>query len=134
MCLWVFGLSIEGLLKMDIRTFQQKIEVWSYSLFGRLIARDIEERCLRLAEEAIELCQVAHVTPDQLYKLINYVYARPIGTAEREIAGTMVTLAAVSSAFDVDLEDASWKESNRIESEIKNKILKRQSEKRQIVK
>lgn len=112
-------------------TYQERINMWLGKVFDAEVRNSVQERALRLCEEAIELAQALKVDQRQLHALIDYVYARPVGSVGQEIAGTMVTLAAVACAAGCDLEGVALAEAERIERpEIIEKVRKRQEEKR----
>jgi hypothetical protein len=112
-------------------TFQERIQKWLGKVFDAKVRNSVEERALRLLEEACELAQALNVTRDDAIRLVNYVYNRPVGNPGQEVAGTMVTLAAVACAAGIDLEGVVLAEADRIERpEIIEKIRNRQEEKR----
>lgn len=111
--------------------FQERIQQWLGKVFDAQTRNSVQERALRLCEEAIELAQALGTNQQQLHKLIDYVYDRPVGSVGQEIAGTMVTLVAVACAAGCDLEGVTLAEADRIERpEIIKKIQDRQAEKR----
>lgn len=112
-------------------TFQERIKSWLGQVFDAEVRNSVTERALRLCEEALELAQALECDRAQVHKLVDYVFDRDIGNVGQEIAGTMVTLAAVATAAGVDLEEVSLAEVKRIEQpEIIEKIRARQAEKR----
>ena len=82
--------------------------------FGPKIPLDKTERNYRFFEEATELVQACGMTKEDCYKLIEYVYNRPVGEIEQEIGGVMVTLAALTHANGANLRHCSVNEYNRI--------------------
>jgi hypothetical protein len=111
--------------------YQRRIKAWLEKVFDEKVWNSVQERGLRLLEEATELAQALGVTRDEAVRLIHYVYNRPVGNVGQEVAGTMVTLAAVAVAAGVDLEAVALVEATRIERpEIIEKVRNRQEEKR----
>lgn len=83
--------------------FQERVAAWVVDAFGRQVAFDPQERAMRLLEEALELAQAAGLRKLQALALVEYVYGRPLGLVAQEVGGVMVTLAALCSAFYLDL-------------------------------
>ncbi len=98
--------------------YQIKIAAWLLECFGPEISNDKTERCFRFTEESLELVQSLGITKDQVLKLVDYVFDRPIGEPEQEVGGTMVTLAALCYAADLNLEDCAETEYERILTKI----------------
>lgn len=82
--------------------------------FGKEISGDRIERNHRFLEEALELVQAAGCTKTEALKLVDYVYARPVGELNQEIGGVMVTLAALCLAQHLDMHEEGERELNRI--------------------
>lgn len=99
---------------------------------GLTTEQKIKERALRFLEEALELVQTCELSKAQIYKLVDYVMDRPVGRFDQEIGGTMVTLYALAGQCLSDVEDATNREIERINTpEIRLKVVARQHEKRQ---
>lgn len=97
-------------------SYQTRVRIWLDACFGVMthplrpaeeIAAHRTERVHRFLEEALELAQALHCTRDEAIKLVDYVFSRPRGEPRQEIGGVMVTLAAVSDNFGIDLELAA---------------------------
>ena len=113
-------------------TRQLTIEKWARRVLGDDVFTNTKERALRLAEEALELAQALGVPVDDVHRLVDYVYARPVGEPAQEIAGTMVTLYSVAASAGIDADEAFEDEVKRIHTpEIEAKVRRRQAEKRQ---
>jgi len=82
--------------------------------FSMEICRDIQERCHRFIEEALELVQACGTTEHEVRQLVEYVYGRPTGDKVQEIGGVMVTLAALCLAEDQNMHEAGEIELKRI--------------------
>lgn len=75
------------------------------------------------------------VGQDQLHRLVDYVYGRPVGKPAQEIAGSMVTLYAAAGALVVDAQAAFETEMTRIQQpEVIERVRRRQAEKRAAIK
>ena len=75
---------------------------------------DVEERCLRHVEEAIELAQSCGVPRQVVDRVTNYVYGRPAGSPRQEVAGSLITLLAAAECLGVDALEAGQEELVRI--------------------
>jgi hypothetical protein len=94
--------------------FQGRVDPWLLTCFGESIARDRQERSHRFLEEALETVQAAGTTASEAHQLVDYVFGRPVGELPQEIGGTMVTLAALCLAHQVDMAEAGEAELARI--------------------
>lgn len=118
---------------MKIEYAQQAIEEWDQDVFTAAELRDGPERTLRHVEEAVELAQACGVKPEQIHRLVDYVFARPAGEPGQEIAGSLVTLLTAANVLGVDVEDEFVDELDRIRRpEVIARIRRRQSEKREV--
>lgn len=79
-------------------TFQQRVVAWATRAFGSNVVLDKQERGFRFVEEALELAQAGGISRDDVLKLVDYVYNRPVGSIDREIGGTLTTLAVLCEA------------------------------------
>ncbi|SFP62437.1 hypothetical protein [Sphingomonas rubra] len=94
--------------------FQARVQPWMLACFGEMIAGDREERNHRFLEEALELVQSTGCTASEAHQLVDYVFGRPVGEPAQEVGGTMVTLAALCLAHDLDMHAAAEMELARI--------------------
>ena len=97
-----------------MRTFQNRVQEWMGKCFGADIAADRIERNHRFIEEALELVQSNGCTRDEALELVHYVYNRPVGEIKQEVGGVLITLAALCSASEVDMQNAGEAELMRI--------------------
>lgn len=77
---------------------------WARRSFGAEHVSNIPVRCLRLAEEAVELAQAAGIPKDKMYDLIDIVYSRPRGELTQELGGVMMTAVVLSAAMGLDAD------------------------------
>jgi hypothetical protein len=102
----------------EFKNYQENISKWIITCFGEEIANDKIERCFRFAEESMELVQSLGVTKEQMFELVNYTFSRPLGEPHQEVGGVMVTLSALCSATDLNLETCADDEYQRILTKI----------------
>lgn len=112
--------------------FQRYCWDWLKVTFGEFPdalekAHSKEERLRRFGEEAIELLQAGGLTLLDVIQLTAYVYSRPVGEVQQEMGGTMVTLASVAEAFNMDMLVMGQKEIDRCyQPEVMEKIRNKQ--------
>lgn len=93
---------------------QGQVHRWCIAAFGDDHAKSIEQRGIRLAEEAIEAAQASGCQKDMLHRLVDHIYGRPVGKLHQELGGVGVTLLALAQAAGVDAETAEVREVDRI--------------------
>ena len=93
--------------------FQRRVAEWMAVCFPPAVCADREERTHRFLEEALELAQASGCLRADAYRLVDYVFSREMGRVEVEVGGVMVTLAALCSAFEVDMTVAADRELER---------------------
>jgi NTP pyrophosphatase (non-canonical NTP hydrolase) len=98
---------------------QRKVVEWGLAAFGREQVLSVEQRGLRLLEEALEAAQAAGVSAEDAMKLAVYVYGRPVGELRQEIGGVGITLLALANAAGVSADDQEVIELNRVLSKPK---------------
>lgn len=79
-------------------TFQVNVSRWCKEAFGEKDATDKRMRTLRFLEEALELAQAMEITEEEAQRVLRYVFGRPIGEAQQEMGGVMVSLAALAGS------------------------------------
>jgi hypothetical protein len=115
--------------------YQIQVADWVVAALGEETARDIPERSLRFAEEAIELTQACGVDVETVHRLVDYVFSRPVGNPAQEIAGSLVTLYSTAAALGIDADAELEKELDRIwRPEVIERCRRRQHEKREVLK
>jgi NTP pyrophosphatase (non-canonical NTP hydrolase) len=82
--------------------------------FGDAIKADVQERCDRFIEEALEFVQAAGYSPERAHALVDYTFGRPLGEINQEVGGVVVTLAAMCNTLGVDFGAAAETELARI--------------------
>lgn len=93
---------------------QERVHAWCVEAFGAASAVSVPELGLRLAEEALEAAQAAGVDVAQMHRLVDYVYARPVGVLEQELGGVGLTALALASAAGLDADRAEQCELERV--------------------
>lgn len=91
--------------------------------------KSVRQRALRMFEEAVELAQAAGNDPAQLHRLIDYVYARPVGTVESELGGVGVCLLALAAAANLSADETEQREVDRVMSRPIDHFSRRNQEK-----
>jgi NTP pyrophosphatase (non-canonical NTP hydrolase) len=112
---------------------QLVVEKWVRRSWGDKVFDSIEERVLRLAEEAIELAQAeAKNKPGmqaKLHKLIDSKFAKKTGDVMQELGGVGVCLLAYCAAKEVRLDTAVRREIDRVLGFDREHFVTRQQEK-----
>ncbi|WP_326890459.1 hypothetical protein U8Q06_10020 [Rhizobium beringeri] len=98
---------------MKTKTFQARVHEWVVSCFPLSAHEDRRERGHRFLEEALELAQASGCSRTDALALVDYVFSRVEGDVAQETGGVMVTLAALSNAQGIDMEDAGEAELGR---------------------
>ena len=100
---------------MDIANFQVVATDWAVNCLGGDTVKDETERNYRFIEEAIELVQSLNCTKEDVLRIVDHVYSRPLGEPKQEVGGVMVTLAVLCSTNEISLKEASRVELLRID-------------------
>jgi hypothetical protein len=93
---------------------QARVASWCIGAFGHQHANSIPQRGIRLLEEAIEAAQAAGVDLAMAHKLLDFVYARPVGKLDQELGGIGITLLALAHAADLSADDCEERELQRV--------------------
>lgn len=91
---------------MKTNSFQARVHEWVVSCFPPPAHYDRRERTHRFLEEALELAQASGCSRADAQALVDYVFSRGEGEVAQETGGVLVTLAALSNAQGVDMDDA----------------------------
>lgn len=76
---------------------------WCLRTFGQSVVHNTRERSLRLVEECIELAQVHEVDRDIVHRLVDAVYSRSVGHAEKEVGDVFICLVILCEASGYDM-------------------------------
>ncbi len=101
-------------------TFQQAVRILLGLVFPKELIESKAERNHRFLEEALELVQSAGCTAEQAHKLVDYVFGRPVGDTPQEVGGVMITLAALCSVHNLDMDAVALDELDRAGLKINN--------------
>lgn len=112
------------------KSFLIRVGEWLLACFGEKIADDKTERLHRFTEESLEAVQSLGCTKEEVLKLVDYVFNRPIGEPSQEVGGVLVTLAALCRANNIDMDLAGETELKRVWQNI-DKIREKQANKPQ---
>jgi hypothetical protein len=93
---------------------QKRVAEWCAAAFGAAQAASVEQRGLRLLEEAIEAYQAAGCNREQAHKLVDYVFARPPGKLSQELGGVGITTLALANACGASADAEEVRELNRV--------------------
>jgi NTP pyrophosphatase (non-canonical NTP hydrolase) len=93
---------------------QARVFEWCVAAFGVDHSTNVEQRGLRLAEEAIEAAQAAKCDPATLHKLIDYIYAKPPGDLKQELGGVGLCVMAMANAAGFSADAAEEIEIARV--------------------
>jgi len=86
---------------------------WAVRTFGP-VARNRDERALRLLEEAIEFAQAEGVSLDVVTRQVQATYAKPPGDPRKELRAVAMTLHAAAENRGTTIEDAVAEEFERV--------------------
>lgn len=114
---YLSSVEIPGGIPLYIRwfdSFQHRVQCWMIACFGRVVSLDKWERNNRFLEEALELVQSLNMPKHVVLQIVDYVYSRPRGEPEQELGGVMVTLAALSTAKNMDMNKCAEVELQRV--------------------
>lgn len=87
---------------------------WAERSFGVDHVSDYGIRALRTGEEAVELMQALGVPKEKALLLVETVYARPVGKAEQELGGVLLTAAILCESLGVDYDEIFERELLRV--------------------
>lgn len=93
---------------------QKVVTDWGMAAFGLEQMTSIPQRALRLLEEAVELYQAAGADAAMAHRLIDYVFARPVGEVRKELGGVGVCVLAMASACGITAEETEIAEVQRL--------------------
>ena len=99
---------------MTLTDFQLNVWSWFKHCFKSSAYNSVRERTFRFTEEALELAQACGVTREEVEKLLNYVYGRPVGEVKQEVGGVLITLSTLCSVQKISLRDAAETELSRV--------------------
>ena len=92
---------------MNEESFQKRNRAWVVACMGEEAANNKAERNFRFIEEAIELVQSCGCSKEDVLKIVDYVFSRPVGESFQEVGGTMTTLASLCNAQGIGLDFAA---------------------------
>jgi NTP pyrophosphatase (non-canonical NTP hydrolase) len=113
----------------QLRHIQEAVHEWYETLFrGTPEEHTKKTLAMRFLEEALELAQACDLEKEDVYRQLRYTFSRPKGTVEEEIAGVMMTLQHIGNMENIDIQDATLAELERISTpEMRKKIYDKQS-------
>jgi len=100
---------------MDDRAERQMVvEEWVIKTFGQACLSSVEERVLRVVEEALELAQSEFVPRERIEQLLSHVWARPLGNPSQELGSLGITMLAYAAAKGMNCDATEVMELTRI--------------------
>ena len=93
---------------------QQAIFAWSKIAFGVEQSTSLEQRGLRLLEEAIEAFQACGADREMAHKLVDFVFDRPVGQLHQELGGVSVCILALAAAAGLSADEEERREVERV--------------------
>lgn len=93
---------------------QESVGAWARAAFGVEEATSLPQRGLRLIEEAIEAYQAVGGSADMAHRLVDYVFARPVGDLAQELGGVGVSMLAMADAAGLSADAERDREIRRI--------------------
>lgn len=93
---------------------QEIVHDWCKAAFSHEHATNVTQRGIRLLEEAIEAYQATGGTAEMAHKLVDYIFARPVGELGQELGGVGVTLLALAAAAGLSAEFEEAREVDRV--------------------
>lgn len=87
---------------------------WAVRAFGNAHVSNPRLRALRLLEEAIELAQAEGIQRHMIDHCTEIVYGRPVGHADQEIGGVLMTAAVYCHCKGLNIENSLRIELNRV--------------------
>lgn len=103
---------VPRLMRRDDR--QEIVGRWCREAFGEDHATNVEQRAVRLLEEAIELYQAAGGSRSMAHALVNYIFDREPGKVAQEVGGVSVTLLAFCEAAMLSADGEERREIDRV--------------------
>jgi hypothetical protein len=93
---------------------QSTVAAWCAAAFGAGQASSVQQRGLRMLEEAIETFQAAGCDPAMAHKLVDFVFSRPAGQFAKEIGQLGLTTLALANAAGVSADHEEAREVERV--------------------
>lgn len=87
---------------------------WCVAAFGEKQTTSLPYRGIRFMEEAIETAQAAGCDQEMIHRLVDYVFARPVGQLGQELGGVGVTVLALANAAGLDADAEERAEVDRV--------------------
>lgn len=101
---------------MDRDERQEMLASWCAAAFGTEHATNVQQRGIRMLEEAIELAQAAGVERAMALRLVDFIYDRPVGTIGQELGGVGLTVLALAAAAGISADMEEAREFQRVRS------------------
>ena len=99
---------------MRLSELESRIVRWITSSFGWELFRNRHERGRRFLEEVVELNQAMGVSHEDALRIVNHVYSRPVGQIDQEMGGVGITLLGLCGSLDLDFQELTKRELDRV--------------------
>jgi hypothetical protein len=100
---------------MHLNELQKRSVEIGTEVFGEFGMISKQERLLRFTEESLELMRAAGLTWNKLVSMAAYeFFDRQRGEISQEVAGVQCTLLSFANAHDIDAEQVTLKELQRV--------------------
>ena len=93
---------------------QADVFAWAQAAFTVEQATSLPQRGLRLLEEAIEAFQATGGDPGMAHRLVDYVFARPVGELRQELGGVGIGVLALAAAAGMSADEVERFEVERV--------------------
>lgn len=108
---------------------QRDVAEWCRVAFGDAQMASLEHRGLRFLEAAIEAYQACGCDVVVAHKLLDFVFARPVGALNQELGGVGVTLLALAQTARLSADAEEQREFGRVLAKPISHFTKRNAEK-----
>lgn len=95
---------------------QDDVLAWTRAAFGPDQATSLPQRAVRLLEEALEAYQACSGDPEMAHRLVDFVFARPVGELRQEIGGVGVCTLALAASAGLSADAAERTEWERVQA------------------
>jgi len=93
---------------------QADVFAWARAAFTVEQATSLPQRGLRLLEEAAEAFQAAGGDAEMAHRLVDYVFARPVGELRQELGGVGIGVLCLAAAAGISADEAERTEVERV--------------------
>ena len=92
---------------MKFNQFQVWVDTWVQQCFGSLKALTTRERSFRFIEEGVELVQATGLTKEEVIRVVEHVYAKPVGQVEQEAGGVLMSMTVLCNHLGINMANTA---------------------------